>query len=122
LRQGCFPGISQRLVLAVQQVGDLQFPMTPLSPVPNSRASTGCQASPVARANYKGRGFRHRVGSYLEDLHHFIAEMVDYLHSDAARLWLIEWTRRVAVQRGPRLFVDFSLESCFQRFVGIVCA
>src|SRR5579884_4016622 len=76
------------------------------------RISTG-QGSPE---------FWHQTRSYLEDLHHFIAEMIDDLHGDAARPRLIERARSVAVQRRPRLFVDFRLEGGLQSFIGIVSA
>jgi len=46
-------------------------------------ASTGCLALPDALANYGRRESRHRVGSYLKNLHYFVAEMIDDLDRDA---------------------------------------
>src|SRR5208283_3588556 len=63
---------------------------------------------------------RRRVGSYLEDLRHFVAEMIDDFYRDAPRLWLIEWSRSVAMQRRPRLFIDFRFEGRLQCFVRVI--
>src|SRR5713226_1136861 len=98
----------------------MRFPMTRQSRMRKTAASIGCQVSPDARANCKCREFRHTVGSYLEDLHHFIAEMVDDLDGDATRLWLVEGAGRIAMQSRPCLFVDLSLQCCLERFVRVV--
>ena len=103
LRQRCFPGISQLLVWAVQQAGDPHSPRTRLFPVPNSHASIGCQASRAARANCKCRESQRRVGSYLEDLHHLVAEMVDHLHRDPAGLRVCRTGARCRCSAWPRL-------------------
>jgi hypothetical protein len=55
-------------------------------------------------------------------LHHFIAQVVDHLNRNPARLWLVKWPRCIAVQRLPRVFIDFGLQRCLQRPVGIVRA
>lgn len=43
---------------------------------------------------------------YLEDLHYFVAEVVDDLYGDAVGLRFVEGTRGVAVQGGPGVGVD----------------
>ena len=57
-----------------------------------------------------------------EHLHHLVAEVVDHLHCDAARLRLVERPRGVAVQRRPRVLVDLGLERRLERLVRIVRA
>jgi hypothetical protein len=43
-------------------------------------------------------GMRNQCSS-AKDLHHFIAEVIDHFHGDAAGLRLVERTRGVAVER-----------------------
>ncbi len=54
--------------------------------------------------------------------HDFIAEVVDHFNRDTARRWFVERSGDVAVERRPRLFVDFSPEGSFEALVRIVCA
>ena len=55
-----------------------------------------------------------------KNLHHFIAQMVDDLHSDSATLGFIEGAGGVAVQCFPHVFVDVGFEGGFQSFVRII--
>ena len=48
--------------------------------------------------------------------------MVDHLHRDAARLWLVEGAGGVAVQGGPGILVDFGSEAVFEGVVGVAGA
>jgi hypothetical protein len=45
-----------------------------------------------------------------EDLHDFVAQVVDRLYGDAAGRGLVEGAKGVAVESGPRLLVDLGLE------------
>src|SRR5690606_40831227 len=56
---------------------------------------------------------RNSIGArslHAKDLHHFIAELVDDLDRNAARLGFGEPIRRVAAEAGPSPFVDFRPE------------
>ena len=59
---------------------------------------------------------------YPKHLHHFIAQMVDHLHRNAAGVGFIEGAGGVAIERGPGFFVDLGLEGGLERAVGIVGA
>src|SRR5262245_34069182 len=60
--------------------------------------------------------------SYLEYLHHFVAEVVDYFYGYAAGLGLLKRPGSVAVQRSPRVGIDFGFERGSEGAVGIVLA
>src|SRR5437016_14499803 len=54
-----------------------------------------CRNSPHRRGQRQSISFLQH--SYLEDFHHFVAEMIDDLHGDTTGLRLVEWARGVAV-------------------------
>src|SRR5258706_3625000 len=60
------------------------------------------------------------TGLYRKYLHHLVAEVIDDLHGEAARLRARKRTRLVAVERRPRVLVDFALQRRIERFMGIV--
>ena len=45
--------------------------------------------------------------------------MVDDLHGDASRFWLIKGSGGIAVKAFPSFLVDLCFESCFERFVRV---
>jgi hypothetical protein len=59
---------------------------------------------------------------HLIDFHHLIPQVVDHLHSDAARSGLCKRNERVPVERFPVFKVYLSLERCLEALVGIVLA
>src|SRR5713226_1991026 len=69
-------------------------------------------SSPVRRArlSVKVSAMRNSMTSNPEDLHHFVAQVIDYLNGDSAPRRPIEGTRGVAVQRRPSLGVDLCLQ------------
>ncbi len=95
---------------------------TAVSNAGNPRLHLAVRLRQTLAPNYKCHESRRTFDSYLEDLHHLVAKVIDDLHGDAARLWLVERARGVAMQRYPRFLVDFCLESSLQSFVRIVRA
>ena len=59
-----------------------------------------------------------RPSSHPEHLHHLVAEVVDDLDGDAARLRAVERTRDVAVERLPRVSVDLGFQRRLERLEG----
>jgi hypothetical protein len=46
--------------------------------------------------------------------------VIDNLHRDPPRLGLIEGPRGIAIERGPNLCIDLSLEARLKRAIGII--
>lgn len=65
-------------------------------------------------------GLQPVTASHPKHLHHLIAQVIDHLHGDPARLRLPERSRSVALERRPRFLVDLGLERCLQCLVRIV--
>jgi hypothetical protein len=42
-------------------------------------------------------------------LHHFVTQMIDHLHGDAAGFWFVEGAGGVAVEGLPGFFVDLAI-------------
>ena len=55
-------------------------------------------------------------------LHHFIAQMIDYLYRDTAERWLVKRAGGVAVERAPGVFIDLGFERGLERLVRVVRA
>ena len=64
----------------------------------------------LERLSVKVSAIRKSIGLDLEHLHHFIAKVVDHLHSDPAGLWSVERPGGVAVQSGPGFGIDLGFE------------
>ena len=55
-----------------------------------------------------------------EDVHHFVAKVVDHLHRDSAWFGLGKEAGCAAVQRCPSFGVDFGLDCDLERAIGVV--
>ena len=58
--------------------------------------------------------------SYSEDLHYFVAEVVDDLYGDTARFRFGKGARDVAMERGPGFLVDLGFKGGSERAVWII--
>ena len=59
---------------------------------------------------------------YAEHFHHFVAQVVDDLHGDAAGFGFVQRAGYVAAEGGPGFFVDLGFERRLERLVGIIRA
>src|SRR6266481_4395633 len=46
--------------------------------------------------------------------------MINYLHGDTPSIRPRKWTRRIGIQRGPGVLIDFGLQCRLERLIGIV--
>ena len=72
--------------------------------------------------NFKDESRVSHVCLNPKHLHHFVAEVVDHLHGDAAGFWFFERPGGVAVERFPGFLVDFCFEGRPEGFVRVIGA
>ena len=58
----------------------------------------------------------------VDHFHYFVAEVIDCLDGDPARVWLLERAGRIRVKALPRFGVDFGLEGGLEGLVRVVRA
>ena len=83
----------------------------------------------LSQVSYRGTPQYDRISAHkppqtlsdLKHLHYLVAQVVDYLDGDAARLGPGKGAGRVAVERRPGVFVDLRFERGLERAVGVVC-
>src|SRR5277367_5831955 len=111
------------LSLALSSLWRLMPGLAGLSCKSNAVVFTAFCSSPVRRARLSVNvsAMRNSMTLHPKHLHHFVAEMVDYLHGDPAGFGLVEGAGRIAIQRCPGFCVDFSFERGLERAVRVVC-